>query len=175
MKVNPAIPKLSSRYGLAGGVMATVAFLVFHYIGVVPGSLLSFLAAILVTGMFAFLPMKDFKSNINNGEFRFYHGMTIGFIAYLTIATIFSLFYLIFIEFIEPDYLNEKISYLREVQVSQRDAKIEEFGLEAYEKQLSGLDSISVSSEILSEFVKRLFIGIFLTPIFSIILRTKQG
>lgn len=175
MKINPAIPRISFRYGLAGGCMAMVAFLVFHYIGIKPGSLISFLAAILVTGMFAFLPMKDFKSNVNKKEFRFYHGMTIGFISYLTIATVFSLFYLVFIEILEPNFLNEKVAYLRELQITQREAKVEEFGLEAYERQLNGLDSISLSSDVLSEFAKRLFIGIFLTPIFSVVLRTRQA
>lgn len=175
MKINPVIPKLSFRYGLAGGAMAIVAFIVFHYVGIMPGSLISFIAAILVTGMFAFLPMKDFKSNMNNGEFRFYQGMTIGFIGYLTIAAVFSIFYLLFIELVEPEFLEDKVAYLRELQIEQRDAKVEEFGLEVYERQLKGLDNISVSSEVLSEFVKRLFMGIFLTPIFSIVLRTRQG
>ncbi|WP_176723335.1 DUF4199 domain-containing protein [Roseivirga misakiensis] len=173
-KINPLIPQISVRFGAVGGVLAIVAFLVFHFIGLPPGSLLSFIATILVVGMFMFLPMKGFKSH-NNGEFRFYHGMTIGFISYLSIATIFSLFYLLFITVIEPDYLIDKMEFLKENLIEQKEQKIEEFGPEVYERQLKGMDSTSVSADVLSEFAKRLFIGLFIAPVFSIILRTRQA
>ena len=174
MKVNPQIPKLSFRYGAVGGVLAIIAFLVFHYLGLPPGSFISFIVTALIVGMFSFLPMKDFKSNVNDGEFRFYHGMTIGFISYLAIATLYSLFYLLFIELIEPEYLNSKIEYVRETLIAQKDEKIKEFGEDVYNRQLEGLETISTSTEVLSEFAKRLLFGIFLTPIFSIVLRTRQ-
>ena len=174
MKINPIIPKLSFRYGAVGGVLAIVSFLVFHYMGLPPGSLLSFLAAVIVVGMFTFLPMKDFKSS-NGAGFRFYHGMTLGFISYLTIATVFSIFYILFIEVVEPDYLNTKITFLRDSHVAQREQKVAEFGIEVYERQLDGMQDISVSADVLSEFAKRLFIGLFLAPVFSIILRTRQA
>lgn len=175
MKINPAIPKLSFKYGVAGGVLAIVAFLVFHYIGLPPGSLISMIGTLIVVGMFTFLPMKDFKSNINNGEFRFYHGMTIAFISYLTIAAVYGILYWIFIELIEPDYLSNKILSIRESLIDQKEQMADDFGLEEYQRQLNGLDAISVSSEIISEFAKRLFFGLFLAPIFSIVLRTRQA
>ncbi len=174
MKINPAIPKLSFKYGVVGGILAFVAFLVFHYIGLTPGNLLSFIATLIVVGMFTFLPMKDFKSNVNNGEFRFYHGMTIAFISYLTIASIYGILFWVFMELIEPDYLATKISILKDNFINQKEQRIEEFGLEEYERQLRGLDQITVSAEIISEFAKRVFFGLFLAPIFSIVLRTRQ-
>ncbi|MFY0594686.1 DUF4199 domain-containing protein [Roseivirga sp.] len=174
IKLNPIIPQLSVKYGAVGGILAVVAFAVFHYMGLPAGSFISFLATVIVVGMFIFLPMREFKFQ-NSAGFRFYHGMTIGFISYLSIATVFSLFYLLFIKVIEPDYIIEKMEFLRTNLIDQREQKIEELGLEVYERQLKGMDSVSVSADVLSEFAKRLFIGLFLAPVFSIILRTRQA
>jgi len=174
MKINPLIPQLAVRYGAVGGILAVAAFLVFHYMGLPPGSLLSFLSTIIVVGMFTFLPMRDFKASTDYG-FRFYHGMTIGFVSYLMIATVFSLFYLLFIKVIEPEYLQTKMEFLRDNLIQEKEQMIEEFGLDVYERQLKGMNVVSVSADVISEFAKRLFIGLFIAPVFSIILRTRQA
>jgi hypothetical protein len=153
MKINPVIPRLAFRYGLAGGVMAIVAFLVFFYLGQQPWrNLISFLIDILIIGLFSFLTIKDFRSNYNNGELRFYHGMSLGFICYTTVAFVFAAFYFVFMQWIEPDFLSVYFS-----------------------EQLASLEKITKSSLIFDSFLKKLIFGIFLAPIFSIVLRTRQG
>ena len=129
---------------------------------------------VIVVGMFTFLPMRDFKASTDYG-FRFYHGMTIGFVSYLMIATVFSLFYLLFIKVIEPEYLQTKMEFLRDNLIQEKEQMIEEFGLDVYERQLKGMNVVSVSADVISEFAKRLFIGLFIAPVFSIILRTRQA
>ncbi len=179
MKINPAIPKLSFRYGLAGGLMAIVAFLVFFYLGQQPWrNLISFMIDILIVGLFSFLAIKDFRSNYNSGELRFYHGMSLGFICYTTIAFVFAVFYLIFIEWVEPDFLTVFIETAKSDMELRKDMIL--MGVDTdpeafFNQQLAALDEITKSSLIFDSFLKKLIVGIFLAPIFSIVLRTRQA
>ncbi|OEK03421.1 hypothetical protein BFP97_18695 [Roseivirga sp. 4D4] len=179
MKINPIIPRLSFRYGLAGGLMAIVAFLVFFYLDQEPWrNLISFMLDILIVGLFSFLSIKDFRSNYNNGELRFYHGMSLGFICYSTIAFVFAIFYLVFMQWIEPDFLNMFIETAKSDMELRKDMILQ--GVESdpeiyFAEQLASLDKITKSSLIFDSFLKKLIFGIFLTPIFSIVLRTRQA
>lgn len=179
MKINPVIPKLAIRYGLAGGLMAIVAYVVFFYLGQQPWrNLLSFILDILIIGLFSFLTIKDFRSNYNNGELRFYHGMTLGFICYTTIAFVFAVFYFAFMQWIEPDFLNLFIDTAKSDMELRKDMILQ--GVESdpqayFSEQLASIDQITRSSLIFDSFLKKLIFGIFLAPIFSIVLRTRQG
>ncbi len=179
MKINPVIPKLAFRYGLAGGVMAIVAFLVFFYLGQQPWrNLISFLIDILIIGLFSFLTIKDFRSNYNNGELRFYHGMSLGFICYTTVAFVFAVFYFVFMQWFEPDFLNLYIETAKSDMLLRKDMILQ--GVEVdpdvyFSEQLGTIDEITKSSLIFDSFLKKLIFGIFLAPIFSIVLRTRQG
>ncbi len=179
MKINPVIPRLAFRYGLAGGVMAIVAFLVFFYLGQQPWrNLISFLIDILIIGLFSFLTIKDFRSNYNNGELRFYHGMSLGFICYTTIAFVFAVFYFVFMQWIEPDFLSVFIDTAKSDMELRKDMML--LGIEAdpevyFSEQLASLEKITKSSLIFDSFLKKLIFGVFLAPIFSIVLRTRQG
>ncbi len=179
MKINPVIPKLSFRYGLAGGLMAIIAFVVFFYLGQQPWrNLISFILDILIVGLFSFLTIKDFRSNYNNGELRFYHGMSLGFICYSTIAFVFAVFYLIFMQWIEPDFLTLFVDTAKSDMLLRKDMILQ--GVETdpelyFAEQLASLDDITKSSLIFDSFLKKLIFGIFLAPIFSIVLRTRQA
>lgn len=159
--------------------MAIVAFVVFFYLGQQPWrNLISFMLDILIVGLFSFLTIKDFRSNYNNGELRFYHGMSLGFICYSTIAFVFAVFYLIFMQWIEPDFLTLFVDTAKSDMVLRKDMILQ--GVETdpelyFAEQLASLDDITKSSLIFDSFLKKLIFGIFLAPIFSIVLRTRQG
>ena len=159
--------------------MAIVAFLVFFYLGQQPWrNLISFLIDILIIGLFSFLTIKDFRSNYNNGELRFYHGMSLGFICYTTVAFVFAVFYLVFMQWIEPDFLNLYIETAKSDMLLRKDMILQ--GVEVdpdvyFSEQLGTIDEITKSSLIFDSFLKKLIFGIFLAPIFSIVLRTGQG
>lgn len=159
--------------------MAIVAFLVFFYLGQQPWrNLISFLIDILIIGLFSFLTIKDFRSNYNNGELRFYHGMSLGFICYTTVAFVFAVFYFVFMQWIEPDFLNLYIETAKSDMLLRKDMILQ--GVEVdpdvyFSEQLGTIDEITKSSLIFDSFLKKLIFGIFLAPIFSIVLRTRQG
>ncbi len=177
MKIRPIIPKIAANYGLVGGLLTVVAFITFFYLGHQPWrNLISFILDTLIIGIFCFLPMKEFKSHHNAGSFRFYHGMTLGFVSYLMISFVFAIFYFLFTYWIEPSFLElykeiqkEDMKNLKELIMST----VEEGKEEHFQKQLNGINDITRSQLILDVFLKKAIIGLVLTPIFSIILRTQ--
>jgi len=179
MKIRPIIPKISGRYGLVGGVLAILSFVTFFYLDQQPWrNLISFLLDIVIIGLFCFLPIKEFKRDHNKNELRFYHGMTIGFISYLMTAFVFSIFYALFINVIEPSFMElyksvqiEDMESMKEMIMGQVDENKEEF----FQEQLSAISKITKSQLILDVFLKKAIIGLFLTPIFSIVLRTHKA
>ncbi len=179
MKIRPIIPKISGRYGLVGGVLAILSFVTFFYLDQQPWrNLISFLLDIVIIGLFCFLPIKEFKRDHNQNELRFYHGMTIGFISYLMTAFVFSIFYALFINVIEPSFMElyksvqiEDMESMKEMIMGQVDENKEEF----FQEQLSAISKITKSQLILDVFLKKAIIGLFLTPIFSIVLRTHKA
>jgi len=177
MKIRPIIPKIAANYGLAGGLLAAVAFITFFYLGHQPWrNLISFILDTIIIGVFCFLPMKEFKTHHNEGSFRFYHGMTLGFVSYLMISFVFALFYFVFIFWIEPSFIELYKNIQKEDMMNMKDlimSTVEEGKEEHFQNQLNGISDITKSQLILDVFLKKAIIGLVLTPIFSIVLRTQ--
>ncbi len=175
-KVNPALSKLAFKYGAVAAVFTVLAFVVFYLMGQQPWrNLVSFLLDVFVIGVFLFLAIKDYKDSVNNRELRFYQGMTGGFIVYLTIATGFSFFFFVLMQWIEPDFLGEYIKLALEDLVSRREMIVAGLSEESYLDQYSKLQNTTIGVLVIDAFVKRLLIGLVLTPIFSVLLRTHQA
>ena len=179
MKIRPIIPRIAARYGAVGGLLAVIAYLTFFYLDQQPWrNLISFLLDAVIVGFFCFLPIKEFKRDHNNNELRFYHGMTIGFISYLTVGFIFSLFYAIFINWVEPGFMDLYKAVQMEDMVAMKDlimSRAKENPEEFYQQQLESISVITKSQLILDVFLKKALIGLFLTPIFSIVLRSHKA
>ena len=179
MKIRPIVSRIGARYGLVAGVLAVVAYLTFYYLGLQPWrNLISFLVDIVIIGLFCFIPMREFKLEHNQGEFRFYHGMSIGFVSYLSVALVSSIFFAVFINWIEPSFMDtykivqlEEMKGMKEMITSRVDENPEEY----FQKQLDAIASITKSQLILDVFLKKAIIGLFMTPILSLVLRTHKA
>jgi len=174
IKINPKLTKLAIKYGAVTGLFTIIAFMVFYLMGQQPWrNLLSFLLDVLIIVVFIFLGLKDFKSNVNNGYFRFYHGMTVGFIIYLTTATVFSLFYLIFINWGVPDFIDQYIITAQEDLMARKDMIVTALSEESYQEQFDMLTTTTKSKLLLDVFIKKVMVGLVITPVFSILMRSS--
>lgn len=174
IKINPKLSRLAFKYGAVTGLFTIIAYLVFYFMGQQPWrNLLSFLLDVLIIVVFIFLGLKDFKTNINQGVFRFYHGMTIGFIIYLTTATLFSLFYLVFINWGVPDFLDQYIMTSQEDLLARKDMIVTALSEESYQEQFEMLATTTKSKLVLDVFIKKIMVGLVITPVFSILLRSS--
>ncbi|MGW8122348.1 DUF4199 domain-containing protein [Roseivirga echinicomitans] len=176
IKINPKLSRLSFKYGAVTAVFTIIAFLVFYFMGLQPWrNLLSFLLDILIIVIFLFLAMKDYKSNVSGGDFRFYHGMTIGFIVYVSASAIFALFYMVFIYWGNPDFLQEYIVTAQEDLVNRKDMIVAALSEESYLEQYELITNTSKSVLVFDVFIKKVLIGLVVTPVFSIILRSTRA
>lgn len=176
IKINPRLTKVSGAFGLVSAGLTIVAFLAFYYLDQQPWrNLLSLILDVILIGTMTFMATRDFRDNENGGELRFYHGMTIGFIIYVLTGLIFSLFYLLFITVITPDFMDMYVVSMTEFLESRKDMLIAGTSEEAFQSQLDGLKDTTASGLALSAFGKKVISGLFLAPIFSIVLRTRQS
>lgn len=179
MKIDPNIRKVAGKYGLAGGTMIVLAFLVFFYIDMQPWrNMVSFILDVVIIAFFLVLAIREYKVLYRGGELRFYHGMSIGFLCFLTIAGVYAVFYGLFINFIEPDFLQNYIVLAIEDYEGRKELlteNIEGDPEEFFNQQLEGIRSITKSKLVLDAFFKRTLIGFFLTPMISVIFRTPQS
>ncbi|MFT6054481.1 MAG: hypothetical protein ACJAS3_000427 [Roseivirga sp.] len=174
-KINPQLRNLAVRYGSITALFTILSFVVFYLMGMQPWrNLVSFVLDIFVIGVFLFLAIKDYKSTVNGGELRFYQGMTVGFIVYIISALGFSLFYMVLIEWIEPDFLSEYIKVAQEDLAARKEMIIAGLSEESYNEQYSKMTETTVGVLVIDSFIKRVLIGLVLTPVFSILLRTHQ-
>ena len=175
MKINPRLTKIAGGYGLVSAVLTIVAFIVFYYMDMQPWrNLLSLILDVVLIGAVTFMATRDFRDNENGGELRFYHGMSIGFVIYTMTALVFSLFYLLFMTVITPDFMDLYIESMIEFLESRKDMIMANGGEESYQQQLESLPDTRPSGLALDAFGKKIFSGLFLAPIFSIVLRTPQ-
>jgi hypothetical protein len=175
MKINPRLVKVSGAYGLTTSLITVIAFLSFYYLGQQPWrNTLSLIIDVVVIGTMTFMATKDFRDNENGGELRFYHGMTVGFIIYTATALIFSLSYTLFMAVIEPDFLEIYRQSMQEFLESRKEMLIANGSEESYQAQVEGLKDVTISGLALDAFGKKVISGLFLAPIFSVVLRTRQ-
>ncbi len=175
IKVNPKLTKLAGSYGLLSAGLTIVAFLVFYFLDQQPWrNLLSLILDVILIGVISFMATKDFRDNENQGELRFYHGMTIGFVIYTATALLFSMFYLLFITVIIPDFMEAYYTSMVEFLESRKDFTIANGSEEYYQKQLDSLKDTTPTGLALDAFGKKIISGLFLAPVFSIVLRTRQ-
>lgn len=179
MKINPNLRKVAGKYGLAGGAMIVLSFLVFYYIDMQPWrNMISFILDVVIIGFFLVMAMREFKILHNDGEFRFYHGMTIGFLAFFLIAGIYAVFYGVFISWIEPDFLQSYIALALEDLEGRKSLLVENIEGDPevfFQSQIQGIKEITKSQLMLDAFFKRTIIGFFLTPMLSVVFRTPQS
>lgn len=165
------IVKVGLKYGLFSGVMSIAILWVFIWIGQNPLHEMNFLVLeVILMAIFVLFGIKEFKDRYGMGELRFWEGMSTGFVIYLVTALLFTPGLYLFLT-IEPQVLTEYMQLSYQDLVNNEEMHIERMGREMYEDGLANLKSIKAEDLLVSGFFKKLFWGMFITPLFSVILR----
>ncbi|GAB3658261.1 hypothetical protein GCM10028791_31080 [Echinicola sediminis] len=165
--------KSSYWFGLAGGALCLLAFWVLFSIDLEPVDFTLFFAC-MITPVFVFIGIKNFRDNFNEGELIFAQGMTVGFVIYTLLALVTALGVALFLQInqdIFVDYRSEKIAWL----TGQETYITENISKEAFEETMRQNKEMSISDVVLDVFLKIFMLELFFTIIISIILkRTKK-
>ncbi len=158
------------RYGLLGGVVVIVLFLLFYFLHLNPLVNIKFID-ILIFGIFIFFCLKEYRDRYNGGELHFWQGMSAGMINYFTIALISALFILIMTTLIDPglvpDYISTRLDFLE----LNKQPLVETMSENAYNEAVTGVKSTTAFDLALDDFLKKSIIGLFLSSIISVLLR----
>lgn len=107
---------------------------------------------------------------MNRGEMGFGQGMTTGFFVYSILALISAIGIFIFLQ-LEPaifeDFKSSNIFLLEE----NKEVLVEQLDEEAYVNTLNNISNMTVLDVAINDFLRKIFPGLFVTIIISIILK----
>lgn len=159
----------SLPFGLAGGLLLVVGFLLLHFLGTEPvGMILIF--GYVATPVFVFAGIKHFRDKHNGGELFFSQGMSVGFFVYTLMAFISALFIWVFMVF-QPEVF-EVFKASNIALLEQKEALLtEQLGQESFEETYLNIQAMTVFDVALNDFLRKIIPGLFFTIIISIILK----
>ena len=171
MKIKSPLLAVPIKYGLVGGILSVLIFIIIYVLGKNPLIIYrDFDFSFLLLPIFIAFSIKEFRDNWNNRSLKFGEGMSVGFINYLIVASISGLFIFIFLN-IESSMLAEYISDRSLLIVNIKEDMVKTMGQELYQKTYDDLQGTTAYVIALDDFLKKIIIGLFLTIIISIIFK----
>ncbi|AWW29754.1 DUF4199 domain-containing protein [Echinicola strongylocentroti] len=161
--------KGSYLFGVVGGVFCLLAFWVLRWAGLEPVYYSLFFAC-MITPVFVFIGVKNYRDTTGNGEMLFAQGMTVGFVVYGLIALVTALGIALFLQMMPDlfsDYKADKIVSLQ----GRETIFTENVNKEAFDRAMVELENMSVSDVAWDVFLKIFILELFFTIIISIILK----
>ncbi|QCK14139.1 DUF4199 domain-containing protein [Mangrovivirga cuniculi] len=164
--------KLALRYGAFAILITIISFTVLFYTDQKP--FINF-NTIFIDGL-SFLVLigvatYEFKKYRQGGELRFWQGMSMGMIIYIMAAVGFSAFLYLFMAYIEPEAL---INYKKEsIDFYNRTAEMypDKYSSERRATDLANINEVTISGIVFKEGIKKLLLGLLVTPIIAIFMR----
>lgn len=172
MKIANPLIAVPVKYGLVGGILSILVFVIIYLLGNNPLIIFGkFDFSFLLLPIFIAFSLKDFRDYWNDKSMQFWQGMTIGFINYSVIAIISAIFILLFLSFVDPNLLTEYISNRSLLIIEMKDEMIKTMGQNVYETTYQEVQETTAYVLALDDFLKKIFIGLFLTIILCVIFR----
>jgi hypothetical protein len=161
----------SLKYGLIGGALTIILFFILIFLDINPFVAYKKLDfGFLILPVFIFFSIKEFRDLRNNRQLRFWQGMTVGFFTYIFLALTSAVFILLALSFY-PQVLDQYIIDRSLMVENNKSQIVETLGEEVYYQTYQDLQQISPFVLALDDFLKKIFAGLFITIIISVILR----
>jgi hypothetical protein len=162
----------SYKFGVAGGLLCGLAFWVLYLAGLEPVSF-TLIFGYIITPIFVFLGIKNFRDNYNNQELFFGQGMTVGFFIYSILAAISAILVFVFLQ-ISPELLINFREANLQLLTEKREDLIEQLNLAAYEETYASISTMTAYNVAMNDFLRKIIPGLFYTIIISIILKQSK-
>lgn len=164
--------KFALRYALAGSVIGFLVLVSVYFLGRHPFLIpVIFDFRLLLLSTLLFLTLRSYRVS-RQGILYFWQGMIGGFFLHLFYGAAVSLYILLFGIF-HPGFVSSYINTLTLQFQKNEKVIIERVGSKSFHQQLAKLPYTTIFDLASDYFLKSLLIGLFLTIIFSIILRKQ--
>jgi len=164
--------RIPLRYALIGIFLYGTLFLILYFLGYNPlvvGRPWDF--GFLLIPLMVFFATKDFKTNYNKGELRFWQGMSAGFVTYFVIAIGVALFIYLFLSVADSSILHGYIEDRMHLLEVSKEQFIAQLGADLFDEQMFKMQQTTALIVALDDFWKKLVIGLFLTILIAAVLR----
>ena len=173
MNTKSPLFKVPFRWGLVGGVIASIAIAVLFFSGQHPFLIPAiFDFRIILFGVFIFFSLKELRDYYLQRLLFFWQGMIGSFVFITTSALIGSIFTWCFAKW-NDNFLPSYIEKLHAQLVSYKEEIIKSVGVETYNQQLAKLSLTSPLDLASDYFLKSMIIGLFLAIVVTTILRKQ--
>ncbi len=160
------------RYGLIGSAFSVVMFLFLYLIHKNP-LITTKIFDVIVLLIFLVFAMKDYRSRQEGGKLFFWQGMTVGMVVFIVVAALSAIFIYFMLAHWDTDllqsYINDRIAYM-ELNKTQMLEKLDE---PSFDLARDAVLQTSAFDLAIDDFLKKSFIGLFLTIILSLIFRKQ--
>ena len=163
--------RTSLRFGVIGSGLTIILFLVQYYLDQNPLSPAKYFFDFLLMLLVLFSGIKYFRHVENEGSLKFTQGITISMTSCLVLSLLTSCFLWIFLTHLEPDALEQFKTGLTEYMNQNRLEDLEGADQSTFDKGIQEIESISVREVVVKDILIKLFIGLLLSPILSVLLR----
>jgi len=165
--------KVSVRYGVGAGILASLLLSVMYYLGPHPLLTSPFLDfRILLFGIFIFFTLKEVRDYYQAGVLYFWQAMLGGFMVIFMATTITSFFLWLFGSW-EKEFVGTYITQITAYVKSFPQEDIDRIGKEIYERNLKALPATNIFDLTQTYFAQGMIIGFFVSIILSVILRRQ--
>lgn len=164
------------KFGLMGAGFNILAILAVFYLGQHPLIINPLLnGQLILYALIIFVSFKYFKDQYSDGILHFWQGLAIGLFAYIVMSTVIAIFIYGFSEYEGSNFLSEFIRLKTNELSLNKEAYLEARGVgkEAYNNALLSLPGTRPIHLALLYIRQSILIGLFLTIVFSILMRNK--
>ncbi|WP_158861167.1 DUF4199 domain-containing protein [Lunatibacter salilacus] len=156
-------------FGFTAGILCVVGFLLMYLLEIEPISMV-LVFGYIITPVFVFIGIKQFRDKFNGGELFFGQGMTVGFFVYTLMAVISATFIGVFIAF-EPEVFETFKSMNINLLNEKRDILVEQLNQQAFDETYVNIQQMTTWDVIMNDFLRKVIPGLFFTILISIILK----
>ncbi len=162
----------SLKFGLMGGILIVILFVVMVFFEINPlvaSKKLDF--GFIILPIFIFFSVKEFRDFKNEGKLRFWQAIALGMLTLFILSALSAIIVWSFLSLFSDDFLKQYIidrTYLLE---EYKPMILESTSEEVYERTFQDLQNVTPAILAFDDFLKKIFTGIFITLIISVILR----
>lgn len=156
-------------YGCTAGILCIVGFILMFLLHIEPISMV-LVFGYIITPVFLFIGIKQFRDRFNGGVLFFGQGMTVGFFVYILMAVISATFIGLFMMF-EPDVFGTFKSMNINLLNEKKDILVEQLNQQAFDETYENIQQMSAWDVVMNDFLRKVIPGLFFTILISIILK----
>ncbi|MDQ3535122.1 MAG: DUF4199 domain-containing protein [Bacteroidota bacterium] len=155
-----------------GGILIVILFVVMVFFEINPlvaSKKLDF--GFIILPIFIFFSVKEFRDFKNEGKLRFWQAIALGMLTLFILSALSAIIVWSFLSLFSDDFLKQYIidrTYLLE---EYKPLILESTSEEVYERTFQDLQNVTPAILAFDDFLKKIFTGIFITLIISVILR----